>query len=175
MLTTAASASFIPAPDADPAREPGRGTLQLFGGVLFDELSARRPQRRATGESLQILERFARVLILEEGSATPKEAIIAAAAPITVDDLEALEAIPAEDLVAESNLAASRVLHDEPEVSDGIRRLEFDHHMKTQDSIEFLFSNLVAKQSGAALNLFSAYFAPGGDIDGVGVYLNSWL
>ena len=174
MLPPAASASLSPAPGADPVREPGRGTLRLFGGVLVDALRPR--HRRVKGlAAAQVLQCYARVLILEEGETEPREAILAPLAPLTADEIHELDAETPVDLVAQSNLAASVVLHDEAEVAQEIRLREFEAHIRGQDALEFLFANLAARGAGATFNLFAACFAPGGEIDGLGVYLNTWL
>lgn len=177
VLTPAASAEFTPAPDADPVREPGRGRLHLFGGVLFDSLSSARRRRTSQddADAVETIQRYARVLILEEGDSRPKTAIIAGVEAIKPHELDLLDEDPAADLVATSNIAASHVLHDEAEVCEAIRQLEFQEHVEKQDSLEFLLTNLVAKSKGASFNLFTAYFAPGHDVNGVGVYLNTWL
>lgn len=173
VLTPAASAQLEPSPDADPIRDRGVGTLHMFGGVLFDALGPKKATPTSARESIEILEKYARVLILEEGATKPKEAIISMATPVTPEELDAIVEIPAEDLIAESNLAASHVMHDEEVVCDDIRRMEFVKHISEQDALEFLLTNLVAKGSSASFNLFGA---PGGNaVDGVGVYLNTWL
>lgn len=198
-LKDESSLTRIPTVDEVPVPAPARdrGEVVVYSGVSFgSRAQARRGYSRSTTsapaesagprgpiESLQLFtdeqrpgQIFARVLIIEEGQAVPREALITPMIAVSKQDREELDAeYSLRDLVEQANVELSRYFEGFGPIDSEVKLREFNKFIKKQSSLGFLFSNLTHRNRGMGFDLFSAYFAPGGALSGVGVFVNTWL
>ena len=117
----------------------------------------------------------ARVMILEEGSLQPREALITPTFGVggASAELATSQALP--ELVSRANMEISRFFDGFGPIDSDVKVKEFERYAEKQSAMRFLFDNLLKKNEDRVFDLFSAYFAPGGAISGVGVFVNTWL
>ncbi|MCK6440607.1 MAG: hypothetical protein L6Q71_10475 [Planctomycetes bacterium] len=176
---------------APVSRVPGRGEVITYSGVSFGKprqngVTSYTSSPRAKSAPINGLEVFtdekhpgqiyARVLIIEEGKAVPREALITPLVAVSKQDRNELDNdYKLDRLVESANVEISRFFDGFGPIDSEVKLKEFKEFVNKQDSLRFLFSNLMHRNRGMGLNLFSAYFAPGGAMSGVGVFVNTWL
>jgi hypothetical protein len=184
-----------------PSATPRRGEVVVYSGVSFG--AARKGYTRTAApsrstasshpsvvapqaapiEGMQFFtdhnnpgQIFARVMIMEPGSNTPREALITPILGVAKQDQQNLDADYAlNDLVERANVEVTRFFQGFGPIDSEFKLREFRKFTEKQESLNFLFSNLSNRNKNKSFDLFSAYFAPGGAMGGVGVFLNSWL
>lgn len=186
--------SEVPAPSPIPKR----GEVVVYSGVSFgaqrqsrraytstapisDAPSARAQQGSISGIEMFADERspgqiFARVMIIEPGSTTPKEALITPLISVAAQDRGNMDnEYGLNRLVERANVEMTKYFNGTGPIDSEMRLREFKSYIQRQESLAFLFSNIINKNKGASMDMFSAYFAPGGAMHGVGVFVNTWL
>ena len=171
-----------------PAREFTRGEVVVYQGVSFGERRRAYPSSGTSSaakpiENMQLFtdearpgQIFARVLILDEGGVTPREALITPMIAAAAQDKAALDRdYSLHGLVESANVEISRFFDDFGPIDSELKMKEFRDYVEDKESLSFLFSNLMNKNRGQSMDLFAAYFAPGGAMSGVGVFVNTWL
>jgi hypothetical protein len=199
-VRAAGSMSRLPTLDEVPAPSLSarRSEVVVYSGISFGQ---QRQQRRAystatttsaptqalpSQASISGIEMFsddrqpgqvyARIMILEPGSLTPREALITPLVTLNQQDKQQLDARPSMDrLVERANLEMTKFFNGIGPIDSEIKMKEFRSYIERQESLNFLFSNLSNKNRTLAFDLFSAYFSPGGAMSGVGVFVNTWL
>lgn len=173
-------------------RDRSRGEVVTYSGIGFGSArkaastySSATPKAKSEGpiSGMQIFtdaghpgQIYARVLILEEGKAVPREALITPMVVASKQDRHELDNnVSLDRLVESANVEISRFFDGFGPIDSEIKLKEFKEFVDKQDSLKFLFSNLMHRNRGMSLNLFAAYFAPGGAMAGVGVFVNTWL
>ncbi len=197
-VRAAGSMSRLPTLDEVPAPSlsPRRSEVVVYSGVSF---GPQRQQRRAYATSTaaptqatnphasisgmelfsddrQPGQVFARVMVLEPGSSTPREALITPIVTLNSQDKQQLDNGPGLDrLVERANMEMTKYFNGVGPIDSEVKLKEFRSYIQRQESLGFLFSNLSNKNRNLAFDMFSAYFAPGGAMSGVGVFVNTWL
>ncbi len=188
----------IPTIDELPIPTPDfkRGEVVIYSGVSFGQSSSQRrayqvgPTRTSNNdaspgpvESLELFTNeqkpgqiFARAMILEEGTASAREVLITPMLGVSKQDQQHLDKEQSfNELVEHANVELTRFFNGAGPIDSEVKLKEFKEFVKKQDSLNFLFSNLLFRNQGLSFNLFAAYFAPGGAVSGVGVFVNTWL
>lgn len=185
-----------------PATTNRRGEVVIYSGVSFgaqrqgrraytssapasDRAATRtapsQPQGSISGIEMFADERapgqiFARVMIIEPGSVEPKEALITPLLSVNPQDRANLDReYGLNRLVERANVEVTKFFNGKGPIDSDLRLREFREYVKKQESLAFLFSNVMNKNKNATFDMFSAYFAPGGAMQGVGVFVNTWL
>jgi|GEM_PF-5098827 len=178
----------VPSPSANPRR----GEVVVYSGVSFGasrnayQSHSQASQTRSPTGPIERMELFtdeakpgqvyARVMIIDEGSATPREALITPMIGVSKQDKSQLDTTYSlHDLVERANVELQRFFRDNGAIDSDVKRKEFGEFIEEQESMSFLLSNLVNRNKEKGFDLFSAYFSPGGVKSGVGVFLNTWL
>jgi len=186
-----------------PATSNRRGEVVIYSGVSF---GAQRQSRKAYTSSSPISDHggghhqqattpqgsisgiemfsddrapgqiFARIMIMEPGSATPREALITPLLSVAPQDRGNLDReYGVNRLVERANVEMTKFFNGQGPIDSEMRLREFRQYVQKQESLSFLFSNVMNKNKNSSFDMFSAYFAPGGAMQGVGVFVNTWL
>lgn len=172
-----------------PTAQPRRGEVVVYSGVSFGAsrkaYQAPSQTKAPSGpiEGMQLFtdedkpgQVYARVMILDEGSSTPREALITPLIGVAKQEKAQLDTdYSLHDLVERANVELQRFFHDKGAIDSEVKRKEFGEFIRKREETSFLFSNLMNRNKEKGFDLFSAYFAPGGVKSGVGVFLNTWL
>jgi hypothetical protein len=185
-----------------PATTNRRGEVVIYSGVSFGAQRQSRkaysssspvsdngrsssgptpPQGKISGIEMFSDERapgqvFARVMIIEPGSLEPKEALITPLLQVSPQDRGNMDReYGLNRLVERANVEVTKFFNGKGPIDSELRLREFKQYVTKQESLAFLFSNVMNKNKNSTFDMFSAYFSPGGAMQGVGVFVNTWL
>lgn len=187
-LTRVPTLSEVPVPE----RNPRKGEVVVYSGVSFGarqntngyaDQTSTGPAPRGPIENLHFFtdsaspgQLFARVMIMEPGSSIAREAIITPPVAVASPDRRELSQQRAlTDLIERANVQISRFFEEFGPIDTDLKLKEFKEFAQDQEDLGYLLSNLIQRNRNAETDLFAAYFAPGGAMSGVGVFVNTWL